>query len=350
VKKLVMFALVGAVAACLPSTAEALPAGTRVELFKGGLDFPVDIAYVPNSKKIFFTEKNTGNIRVILRGGLLPQPCVKLNVLTDGERGALGLAVDPDYRANHFLYVYYTNAGPVENRVTRFTVHDNHCTSPRTIVSGIPSVSGYHNGGQLLFVSGKLFVTVGEGHDAANAQSLRTRLGKVLRYNRNGSIPTDNPVLGGRRTPIWSYGHRNGFGLAKRGRTGQVFETENGPNCDDELNRILRGRNYGWGDGYACGTVGVGPNPVPPLKRWTPTVAPTDPWFYRGKVQSLREALFVGDFNTGTLRRIVLNTAGTAVTSISSTYVAANGITSVSGGPGGWLYFSTTTGIYRIVS
>ncbi|MDX6592788.1 MAG: hypothetical protein QOJ13_1984 [Gaiellales bacterium] len=349
-KKLVIIALVAAAAACLPANAQAVPPGTRVQLFKGGLDFPVDIAYVPNSKKLFFTEKNTGKIRVISSGNLLPQACVDLDVLTDGERGALGLVLDPDYATNQFLYVYFTNASPVENRVTRFTVQNNACTNPRVIVRGIPSTSGYHNGGQLLFVSGKLFVTVGEGHDPANAQSLRTRLGKVLRYNRNGTIPSDNPVLGGRRSAIWTYGHRNGFGLAKRGRTGQVFETENGPNCDDELNRILRGRNYGWGDGYACGTAGVGRSPVAPLKRWTPPIAPTDPWFYSGKVKQLRGALFVGDFNTGTLRKLVLNDAGTVVRSISRTHVAADGITDVSGGPGGWLYFATTTGIYRVVS
>lgn len=348
-KKLLLIAVVAA-AAMLPADACALPAGTHVQRFKGGLNFPVDIAYVPNSKKLFFTEKNTGKIRVIQRGNLLPRACVDLDVLTDGERGALGLVLDPDYAHNHWLYVYFTNASPVENRVTRFTVDNNRCINPRVIVRRIPSVSGYHNGGQLLFVSGKLFVTVGEGHDAANAQNLHTRLGKVLRYNRNGTIPSDNPVIDGRRTAIFSYGHRNGFGLAKRGRTGQVFETENGPNCDDELNRLRRGRNYGWGAGYTCGTAGVGPNPVGPLKRWTPTIAPTDPWFYSGKIARLRGALFVGDFNTGTLRKIVLNRAGTRVLSISRTYDAGGGILDVSGGPGGWLYFATQNAIYRIVS
>lgn len=334
----------------LPARASALPPGARVQLFEGGLDFPVDIAYVPNTAKLFFTEKNTGNIRVINRGSLLPQPCATLDVLNDGERGALGLAVDPDYAQNHFLYVYFTKRNPVENRVTRFTVQNNRCTSARPIVTGIPSVSGYHNGGQLLFVSGKLLITTGDGHDASNAQSLSTRLGKVLRYNRNGTVPSDNPVIRGRRSAVWSYGHRNGFGLAKRGRTGQVFQTENGPNCDDELNRILRGRNYGWGSGYQCGTNGVGPSPVRPLKRWSPPIAPTDPWFYTGRLAKLRGALFVGDFNTGTLRKIVLNDAGTRVLSISATYNAPAGITDVSSGPGGWLYFATTSGIYRIVS
>jgi glucose/arabinose dehydrogenase len=338
------------IALLIPARAAALPRGTHVQLFMGGLNSPVDMAYVFGTRKLFFTEKDTGAIRVIQNGSLLPTPCVDLDVVSDGERGALGLAVDPSYRKNHFLYVYFTKRSPLENRVTRFTVVRNRCTAARPIITGIPSVSGYHNGGQLLFVRGKLYVTVGEGHDAGNAQLLTTRLGKVLRYNPNGSIPSDNPFLvGGHRSPIWSYGHRNGFGLVRKPGTQLLYESENGPSCDDELNRIMRGRNYGWGNDYVCGTNGVGPNPVAPLKRWTPTIAPTDPWWYGGSVAALRGSIYLGDFNTGTLRRITLNQAGTAVRSIGITYHAPSGIIDVSSGPGGWLYFATQSAIYRIV-
>jgi glucose/arabinose dehydrogenase len=352
VRRLALVLAAFAAAALLtPARAAALPPGTHVQLFKGGLNFPVDIAYVPNSHKLFFTEKNTGAVRVILNGSLLPAPCVVLDVVNDGERGALGLALDPNYASNHFIYVYFTKRLPLENRVTRFTVVNNRCTAAHPIITGIPTVSGYHNGGQLLFLGGHLFVTVGEGHNAANAQNLGTRLGKVLRYNPNGTIPADNPFLiGGHRSPIWSYGHRNGFGLARKPGTQLLYETENGPNCDDELNRIVRGRNYGWGSGYVCGSNGVGASPVAPLKRWTPTIAPTDPWWYGGTIAALRGSIYMGDFNTGTLRRITLNAAGTAVRTISITYRAGTGILDVSSGPGGWLYFATQNGIYRIVS
>jgi glucose/arabinose dehydrogenase len=337
------------IALLAPARASALPRGTHVQLFKGGLDSPVDMAYVPNTHKLFFTEKNTGAIRVIVNGNLLATPCVDLDVMSDGERGALGLALDPNYRANHFLYVYFTKRSPLENRVTRFTVRDNRCINAHPIITGIRSVSGYHNGGQLLFLGGMLFVTVGEGHDAGNAQLLNTRLGKVLRYNPDGTVPANNPVIGGHHSSIWSYGHRNGFGLVRKPGTQQLYESENGPNCDDELNRIMPGRNYGWGNGYVCGTNGVGPNPVAPMKRWTPTIAPTDPWWYGGSVEALRGSIYLGDFNTGTLRRITLNQAGTAVRSIGITYHAPSGIVDVSNGPGGWLYFATQSAIYRIV-
>ena len=339
-----------AAALVAPAPALALPPGAHVQLFKGGLNSPVDMAYVPNSHKLFFTEKNTGAIRVILDGNLLPTPCVDLDVVSDGERGALGLALDPGYHTNHFIYVYFTKRSPLENRVTRFTVVNNRCVNAHPIVTGIPSVSGYHNGGQLLFLGGKLFITVGEGHNAGNAQNLSTRLGKVLRYNPNGSIPPDNPLLiGGHRSPIWSYGHRNGFGLVRKPATQLLYESENGPDCDDELNRIMRGRNYGWGNGYVCGTAGVGSNPVAPMKRWTPTIAPTDPWWYGGSLAALRGSIYLGDFNTGSLRRITLNDAGTAVRAISITFRAPSGIVDVSSGPGGWLYFATQSAIYRVV-
>ena len=295
--------------------------------------------------------RTRAEIRVIVRHKLLPRPCVTLDVVSDGERGALGLVLDPDYRPNHYLYVYFTKRSPLENRVTRFTVKSNRCTHaaspdhrdpdqwPATTTAG--SCSSWAN---------KLFVTVGENHDPGNAQNLHTRLGKVLRYNRDGSIPRTNPMLGGRRSAIWSYGHRNGFGLTAKPNTNLLYETENGPNCDDELNHIMKGRNYGWGNGYVCGTNGVGPRPVAPLKRWTPTIAPTDPWWYRGRIKRMRGSIYMGDFNTGTLRRITLNRAGTAVKSISLTYHAPSGIIDVSSGPGRWLYFATQTAIYRIVS
>ena len=211
-------------------------------------------------------------------------------------------------------------------------------------------MAGYHNGGQLLFLRQQAVRDRRRGPRPGNAQQLNTRLGKVLRYNRDGGdpAPTTRSWAGAARA-IWSYGHRNGFGLMAKPGTNLLYETENGPNCDDELNRIMQGRNYGWGNGYVCGTNGVGPQPVAPLKRWTPTIAPTDPWWYGGRIKRMRGSIYMGDFNTGTLRRITLNRAGTAVKSISLTYHAPSGIIDVSCGPGRWLYFATQSAIYRIV-
>lgn len=334
----------------LPAPGSALPRGTRVEAYRRGLQFPVDMAWVPGTRRIFFTEKNTGRIRVMSGRRLKRRPCARLDVASQGERGLLGIALHPRFKRNHQLFVYYTNASPLENRVTRFTVRRGRCRNPRHIVRGISaSSSGYHNGGQLEFVGGKLFVSTGEAHDPSEAQDTSSRLGKILRYNPDGSIPRDNPFnRPGDRNPVWSYGHRNPFGLAHRPGTRVLFSTENGPQCDDELNVIVSGRNYGWGPDYRCGTAGVGPDPKRPAIRWREIIVPTDPVFYRGRLRSLSGDLYVGDFSEGRLRRILVGRRA-RVRGQRVIYNHPDGILDVSKGPGGWLYFLTPGGMFRIV-
>ncbi|MDQ3766722.1 MAG: PQQ-dependent sugar dehydrogenase [Actinomycetota bacterium] len=336
------------VVGALPPAGVAAPRGSKVVRYKGGLNFPIDMARVPGTKTTFFTEKS-GRIRVMHGRKLVKRPCAKLNVASDGERGLLGLALHPKYNKNHLLYAFYVNANPLESRVTRFRVNKNRCRSRKGIVKNVPAPSGYHIGGQLEFAGGKLFVSVGEGHDAADAQNKANRLGKVLRYNPDGSIPRGNPFSKpGDRSPVWSYGHRNGFGLTHKPGTQKLYETENGPECDDELNRIKRGRNYGWGNGYNCGTAGVGPRPKRPLHRWDAVIAVTDPWWYKGRMKRLSGDIYAGGFTNGTLHRLVMNEKGTKVRRDKVIH-RGEGIVDVAKGPGGWLYFMTATGMYRIV-
>ncbi|MDQ3877328.1 MAG: PQQ-dependent sugar dehydrogenase [Actinomycetota bacterium] len=325
-----------------------LPAVARVETYKDNLAFPVDMAWVKGSHKIFFTEKNSGKIRVMRGRKLIHRACARLSVNSQGERGLLGIALDPRFQRNHRLYVYYTQASPLQNRVARFVVSHDRCTHKKNIVRGISaSSSGYHNGGQLEFLHGKLFVSVGEAHAPANAQNTSKRLGKILRINTDGSVPKANPF--GRSNPVWSYGHRNPFGLARRPGTRILYETENGPSCDDELNVIRKGRNYGWGNGYHCGSNGVGSNPKAPLRRWTPTIAPTDAWWYRGRMSALSGSLYFGDYNDQNLHRVMFNKRGTRVRDSRIIFHSGEPIIDVAKGPGGWLYFATTTSIKRIV-
>ena len=335
----------------VPGPAGALPSGTRVATYEGGLDFVVDMAWVKGTKKMFFTEKNTGQIRVLKGRRLLSSPCADLDVNGSGERGLLGIALHPNFNDNHKLYVYYTNASPLEHRVTRFKVRTNRCRKPRHILKGLDaSSSGYHNGGQLEFIGKKLFVSTGEAHNPAEAQSTSSRLGKILRYNDDGSIPDGNPFsIPGDKNPVWSYGHRNPFGLARKPGSTKLYETENGPDCDDELNFIKKGRNYGWGSGYQCGSAGVGPNPKEPMKRWTPTIVPTDPWWYQGKMKRLSGSLYMGDYGNSALHRFILNNKGTEVKEDRTIHTAPDGIVDVTKGPGGWLYFATPGTIFRIV-
>jgi glucose/arabinose dehydrogenase len=332
------------------STQPKGPAALRTETYRGGLDFPVDMAWVRGTKKIFFTEKS-GRIRIMLGKKLVRRPCARLDVNDGGERGLLGIALDPKFKQNHRLYVYYSNASPLENRVARFVVRNNRCRKKKNIVAGLGASSGYHNGGQIEFVGRHLYVAVGEEHDAANAQDTGNRLGKILRYNPDGSIPDGNPFSNAATAnPVWSYGHRNPFGLARRPGTSKLYETENGPSCDDEVNLIRRGRNYGWGDGYDCGTRGVGDDPKGPLRRYSSPIVPTDLVWYRGRINSLSGSLLMGDFGDGRLHELVLNGKGTRIKRDRTVLTSDGGIVDVEKGPGGWVYFLTPSAIMRVTS
>ncbi len=322
----------------------ALPRGTKVVTYQSGLAFPVDMAWVPGTSKIFFTEKS-GRVRVMNEGRLLSEPCVTLDVNSQGESGALGIVLHPNFKETRKLYVFYTNMLPLENRVTSFIVVNNRCTAPDHIVTGLRASSGYHNGGQLEFMGGKLFVSTGEEHDPGEAQDRSSRLGKILRYNDDGSIPTGNPFGD---NPVWSYGHRNPFGLAHKPGTAKLYSSENGPSCDDELNIIRPGRNYGWGAGYECGDP-VGNNPKPPLKSWTPPIVPTDLWWYSGRLKAMSGSLYMGDYGDGALHRFVMNRKANRVKEDRIVHRAGDGIVDVSKGPGRWLYFLTRDSIMRIV-
>lgn len=343
-RRTLVVAALTALALSIPTTSPALPDGTRVETYQGNLDFPIDMAWVKGTRKIFFTEKG-GAIRVMKRGRLLTQPCATLPVNSDGERGALGIALHPRFKRNHRLYVYFTNASPIENRVRRYIVDGNMCTQPRDIVTGIRSQT-IHNGGQIEIVRGKLFVAVGEAGDPSLAQDTGSRLGKILRFRPDGTVPNDNPF--GPTNPVWSYGHRNPFGLAHKPGTGKVYSSENGPSCDDELNYIRRGRNYGWGSNYQCGTAGVGIDPKGPMVRWSNIIVPTDPTWYKGKLRALN-GLIMGDYGNGRLHSFVMNDSSSRVRRDRIVYDGADGIVDVSKGPGGWLYFLTNNAIKRVV-
>ncbi|MDR6592444.1 glucose/arabinose dehydrogenase [Saccharothrix longispora] len=167
---------------------------------------------------------------------------------TDGEGGVLGIAVAADFTADPWVYVMHTS--PTDNRVVRIRYTGGVLTgTPQVLLTGIPR-NKYHNGGRLRFgPDGKLYVATGDGQNGTWAQDLDNLAGKVLRVNRDGTVPGDNPF----GTPVWSYGHRNPQGLAFDSR-GRLWEQEFGNSVMDETNLIVRGGNYGW---PACeGTTG----------------------------------------------------------------------------------------------
>jgi len=190
--------------------------------------------------------ERTGSIRIVIDGILQAKPYAKIDIVVKGEAGLLGLAIDPHFESNRFLYVYHTylnNQGLLRNRVVRLLDHGTTGEIVKTIIDDIPA-DRIHNGGRIKFgPDRKLYITTGDADNGPLAQKMDSLAGKILRINPDGSIPTDNPFSG---SPVYSYGHRNPQGLAWHPVTGQLFATEHGPVGHDELNIISPGNNYGW--------------------------------------------------------------------------------------------------------
>jgi glucose/arabinose dehydrogenase len=228
------------------------PAGPGIEIIAGNLDVPWAIDFSPDGR-IFFTERS-GRIRIIQNGMLLPEPWLSLDVAAVGEGGLLGLAIDPGFTDNHYLYAAYTYrgaGGALYNRLVRL----REDTGSRKGVLDkvlIESITGgsVHDGGRVkIGPDGKLYWTIGEAGSPALAQEVSSLNGKILRINTDGTIPPDNPFPG---SPVYSYGHRNPQGLAWQPGTGRLYATEHGPSGgtygvgQDEVNFIEPGKNYGW--------------------------------------------------------------------------------------------------------
>jgi glucose/arabinose dehydrogenase len=222
-----------------------------------GLRGPTAMAFAPDGR--LFVAQQRGRVRVIKNGTLLTTPFATLDVDAVAENGLGGIAIDPNFAANRFVYVYYTVPGsPKHNRITRFTASGDVALpgSARTILDLDPlGPEHHHNGGALHFGSdGKLYVGVGENFVPANSQSLSNRLGKLLRINRDGTIPPDNPTsfqglagtTSGANRAIWAVGLRNPFTFAVQPTTGKIFINDVGKLTWEEINIGVRGRNYGW--------------------------------------------------------------------------------------------------------
>ncbi|MGZ4109619.1 MAG: PQQ-dependent sugar dehydrogenase [Actinomycetota bacterium] len=323
-----------------------------------GADTPTAFTFGPGNV-IWYVEKSNGEIHAFdVDTGRDTTLATIPGVNADGERGMLGIALDPGYPSQPFVYVYATrtDGGHLRNEILRVRDANGSGTDRTAIWSAPASSSPYHNGGRIAFgADGMLYAAVGDGHDAANAQDRTSNdRGKILRMTPDGGVPNDNPFA---RSRIYAYGIRNSFGFAFDPRGGSLWETENGPECNDELNRILPGRNYGWGPHETCSgssprnTNQDGPNPVLPRLWYTPTIAPTGVAFCRrcGLGPRSRGRLFFGAFNTGQIRRVTLNAARTDVRAQKVVFTNGSGITSIEESPAGRLYFSDGSGIYRLV-
>lgn len=211
----------------------------KYEVLVNNLDVPWAIALFSHDS-FLFTERDTGKVYHYDNGqvkhiGTMP-------IAQVSESGLLGIAIDPDFGKNNYVYVYYTYAGNEThfNRVSRLT-YDGALKNEQILVDAIPGAQ-FHDGGRIEFGDdNKLYIATGDARKPDLAQDLNSPAGKILRINPDGTIPKDNPFPG---LPVYSYGHRNVQGLAWL--AGRLFATEHGPSMNDEINRITPGKNYGW--------------------------------------------------------------------------------------------------------
>jgi glucose/arabinose dehydrogenase len=235
-----------------PGHAATLPAGFAESQVASGLSSPTAMAIAPDGR--IFVCQQGGSLRVIENGTLLPTPFVTVTVNAQGERGLLGVAFDPNFAVNQFVYVYYTATTPtIHNRVSRFTASgDVAIPGSELVILDLETLSGAtnHNGGAIHFAAdGTLLVAVGDNANSANSQTLGNRLGKMLRINPDGSIPADNPFFAtatGANRAIWALGLRNPFNFAVQPITGRIFVNDVGQNTWEEINDGIAGANYGW--------------------------------------------------------------------------------------------------------
>lgn len=234
------------------ANAATVPVGFTDAVVASGLSTPTAMALAPDGR--IFVCQQGGALRVIKNGALLPAPFLTVTVDSAGERGLLGVAFDPNFVSNQLIYVYYTATTPaIHNRISRFTASgDVALAGSETIILELPNLSTAtnHNGGAIHFgPDGNLYVAVGDNANSANAQTLSTRLGKLLRITSTGGIPTDNPFFNtaaGDNRAIWALGVRNPFTFSFQAGTARMFINDVGENTWEEINDGIAGSNYGW--------------------------------------------------------------------------------------------------------
>ncbi|HYH08551.1 MAG TPA: PQQ-dependent sugar dehydrogenase [Thermoanaerobaculia bacterium] len=235
---------------CVTAHAATLPAGFSETTIASGLSNPTAMAMAPDGR--IFVCQQGGALRVIKNNTLLTTPFVTLTVDSTGERGLLGVAFDPDFLTNRYVYLYYTATSPVHNRISRFTANgDVVAAGSEVILMDLENLSATnHNGGAIHFgKDGKLYVAVGENAVPSNSQTLNNRLGKMLRLNKDGTIPTDNPfynTASGNNRAIWTLGLRNPFTFNVHPLSGRLFINDVGQSAWEEINDGIAGANYGW--------------------------------------------------------------------------------------------------------
>jgi glucose/arabinose dehydrogenase len=339
-----------------PVTAPAQQGPVRLVTVAEGLERPWGIAFLPDGRALV-TER-PGRLRIVGMDGKLSAPLSGVPAVDAvNQGGLLDVALDPDFATTRLVYLSYSEPreGGNGTAVARGRLAEGGLEQVEVIFRQQPTVKGgHHFGSRLVFArDGRLFVTLGDRFSArAEAQTLDNHMGKVVRIERDGKVPADNPLLGkpGALPQIWSYGHRNVQGAALHPATGELWTNEHGPKGGDELNRTLPGRNFGWpvvtyGVEYSGAKISdspTAPGIEAPVHYWVPSIAPSGLAFYTGdRFPKWRGSAFVGALKDKHVARLEMD--GNRVVSEERLLegVVNQRVRDVEQGPDGYIYLLT---------
>lgn len=334
--------------------AAALPSGFSLVRTVSGLRMPMAFVFAPDGR--ILVAERAGRVRVVKNGVPLDDAALVLSVLTDGERGLMSLALDPAFATNGWFYVYYTTTGATPlNRVSRFTLQGDVAVAGSELVlfQDEASAGGYHNGGWIdIGPDGYLYISTGDAQVPANSASLSNLKGKVLRLERSGAIPANNPFVGvsGARPEIFVYGLRNPF-RATFALDGRLVVGDVGQDAFEEVNvaSLAGGNNFGWPTTEGPTTTAGVTSPIHSYET-EPTASITMGAFTTSSTvypRAYRGALFFADFMRDTISVLRETTSGVTVEAFDT---GRDAVVAMRRGPDGSIYYASLFGgaIYRI--
>ena len=296
----------------------------KATTYARGLEHPWGMAFLPDGR-LLVTER-PGRLRIVAKNGALSAPLAGVpTVLAQGQGGLLDVALDPQFAQNRTIYLSYAEPGAdglAGTAVASARLTDTALQNVKVIYRQQPKVAGAgHFGSRIVFNrDGTIFITQGERmRYSEQSQDLKSGLGKVVRINRDGSIPKDNPFVGrsDARPEIWSYGHRNVQAAVLHPTTGVLWTVEHGARGGDELNHPQAGKNYGWpvisyGREYSGRPIGAGitskAGMEQPVYYWDPVIAPSGMIVYTGNAYAgWKGSIFIGSLTPGGIVRLTMN-------------------------------------------
>ncbi len=296
-----------------------ISADVDVKVLASGLEHVWEIIW--SNDKLWITQRSGKISQLDPATGQVKDILAINDVESRGEGGLLGMALHPDFNITPEVFVVYNYlaGGAYKEKVVKYTFNGTTLVNPQILIADI-AASNIHNGSRLLIsADNKLFITTGDASVKTNAQDISSLNGKILRINLDGSIPSDNPFP---QNPVWTFGHRNAQGLVFA--KGRLYSSEHGPNNDDEINTIEKGRNYGWpnvegkcnlpGEIEFCSTNNI----VEPIYNWTPTLAVCGMQYYdKDLIPQFKNSLLLCTLKQSTLYQLKLNNEGNAIQGIN---------------------------------